>query len=205
MENTFLRLGMLTMPWWLVALAVFGGLEPNYSQWYKAVSELGAFGAANPLGMNLICLFIPGVLTVLVGVAFRALLIRHDLSTAASWWLMIFGIMFSGSAVPADLELYFDSPWTVIHAFFVLLAIVPFFIAAWKTRKVLAKLQLHSKIVTYLPWAIIPAFCLNAVLIQGGLVQRLTILITLSWVSYLSWFILSSRPVRGQSKTTAQA
>ena len=57
-------------------MAIFGYLEPNYSHYYKAVSELGAFGARNWIAMNIICLFMTGVLAVMAGIAFRKLSIK---------------------------------------------------------------------------------------------------------------------------------
>jgi hypothetical protein len=94
----------------------------------------------------------------------------------------------SGAAVPADMDLYFKSPWTVVHAFFVFLGVIPFGIAAWETHRILSKLNLKSTFISYFPLLIIPVFFLHGVLAQGGLVQRLTILIVLVWVSYLSWY-----------------
>jgi hypothetical protein len=91
---------------------------------------------------------------------------------------------------PADMELYFQSHWTLAHAFFVLFSIIPFIGAAWKTPKALKQLNINSKVISYLSLLIIPAFLMHGALNQGGLVQRATIVIVLFWVSYLSWCLL---------------
>jgi hypothetical protein len=181
--------GVLAAPWWLITVGVFGYLEPDYSHYYKAVSELGAFGASNWIAMNIICQFTTGALVVISGISFRQLSVLTGVSKNASFWLIITGVMLAGAAVPADMELYFKSPWTIAHAFFVMLGVIPFFITAWKTPEVLSLSGVNSKFINYFPLAIIPAFSLHAFVEQGGLVQRLTILIVLAWVSYLSWVL----------------
>jgi hypothetical protein len=99
--------------------------------------------------------------------------------------------MLAGAAVPADMDLYFESPWTLVHAFFVLLGVIPFLVAAWKTHSIFKTLHQQSRFLCYFPWLIVPVFLLHGVLEQGGLVQRLTILIVLVWVSALSWRLLN--------------
>lgn len=191
MVNKYLNYaGVLAAPWWLASIGVFGYLEPNYSHLYKAVSELGAFGASNWIAMNLFCLFATGVLVVIAGLSFKKASKAANVSHQASFWVVLTGIMFAGTAIPADMELYFESPWTIAHAFFVLLGVIPFFVAAWKTPKALRRLGIESKFISYFPLAIIPTFLMHGFVQQGGLVQRATILILLIWVSYLSWILL---------------
>ncbi len=190
MRKSLLRLGILATPWWAVTLLLFGALEPGYSHLYHAASELGAFGASNPLAMNVACFFLTGAFVALSGLGFMGYLRSRGESRAAGWWLAILGVMLAGAAVPADMELYFQSPWTVIHAFFVLFGVVPFLIAAWQTHSVLGRLGHPSRFLSYFPWLILPVFLLHGFLSQGGLVQRLTILIVLIWVSALSWHLL---------------
>ena len=171
-------------------MLLFGALEPGYSHLYNAASELGAFGASNPLAMNLVCFFLTGAFVAASGLGFVGHLRARGESRAAGWWVVVLGVMLAGAAVPADMELYFQSPWTVVHAFFVLLGVVPFLIAAWLTGSVLRRLGKRSRFLNYFPWLIILAFMLHGFLSQGGLVQRLTILIVLTWVSALSWHLL---------------
>lgn len=190
MEKILIRAGVLAAPWWVVTLLLFGALEPNYSHLYKAVSELGAFGATNALSMNVFCFFLTGALVTAAGAGFKSVLKNNGLSTSSSWWLIILGVMLAGAAVPADFKLYFESPWTLVHAFFVMLGVIPFLIASWKTHYILKRLNISSIFISYWPLLIVPTFFLHGVLKQGGLVQRLTILIVLLWVSYLSWVIL---------------
>jgi len=190
MRKYLFMLGILATPWWVFTVLLFGELQPGYNHFYHAASELGAFGASNPLAMNIFCFFLTGVFVALAGLGFVNYLQSRQESRTAGWWVFILGVMLAGAAVPADIELYFHSPWTVVHAFFVLLGVIPFFIAAWKTHSVLRRLGEQSKFLCYFPWAIVPAFALHGLLSQGGLVQRLTILIVLVWVSVLSWRLL---------------
>jgi hypothetical membrane protein len=195
MEKNMLRMGMAATPWWIVTLLLIGSLQPNYSHLYKAVSELGALDAQNPFTMNILCLFFTGALGVFGGVALRSFFLSNDVSTWSAWWIIVYGAMLSGTAVPADLNLHFKNPLTIIHAFFALFGVVPFLVAAWKVPRGLAKLNLKSKVITYFPWLIIPTFFMHGVVEQGGLVQRLSILITLVWVGYVFWFVSKSRYV----------
>jgi len=190
MRKKLFVLGILVTPWWVFTVLLFGELQPGYSHLYHAASELGAFGASNPLAMNVLCFFLTGAFVAVMGVGFISYLQSHGESRAAGWWVFILGVMLAGAAVPADMELYFESPWTVVHAFFVLLGVLPFLIAAWLTHSVLKRLGEPSKFLSYFPWSILPAFMLHGFLSQGGLVQRLTILIVLVWVSALSWHLL---------------
>jgi len=140
--------------------------------------------------MNVFCLSTTGILVVMAGIQFREVSKTANISPNASLWLVITGIMFAGTAIPVDMELYFESPWTVAHAFFVLLGVIPFFVTAWKTPKALKRLGIESKFISYFPLAIIPTFLMHGFIQQGFLVQRTTILILLVWVSYLSWVLL---------------
>lgn len=194
--------GVFAAPWWLVSIGVFGYLEPNYSHLYKAVSELGAFGASNWIEMNVFCLFATGVLVVIAGLSFGKVLRAASISNGAPFWLVLTGIMFAGTAVPADMELYFKSPWTVAHAFFALLGVIPFFVTAWRSPKALKLLGIESKFISYFPLAIIPTFLMHGFVQQGGLVQRATILILLVWVSYLSWILLPQ--LKSHNKSSEQ-
>jgi len=200
-ERRLFQLGILAAPWWALTLLLFGALEPGYSHLYHAASELGAFGAGNPLAMNVVCFFMTGALVALSGLGFMRYLRSRGESRAAGWWVLVLGIMLAGAAVPADMELYFQSPWTVVHAFFVVLGVLPFLVAAWKTHGVLRRLGEPSRFLSRFPWLILPAFLLHGFLSQGGLVQRLTILIVLVWVSALSWHLLKrSDPYVGTGK-----
>ncbi len=189
MNKNLIFLGVLSTPWWVITLSIFGYLEPNYSHAYKAVSELGAFGASNWLAMNIICLFMTGLLVIFSGLGFRQISTANNVAKGASFWVIATGVMLAGAAIPADMDLYFKSPWTIAHAFFVMLGVIPFFIAAWKTPKVLKIIGIQSVFIRFLPLAIMPTFMLHAFVNQGGLVQRATILIVLVWVSYLSWLL----------------
>lgn len=190
MRNHLFKFGIAATPWWIATLLLFGALQPGYSHLYNAASELGAFGASNPLAMNILCFFLTGAFVALAGLGFVRYLKSEAQSPAAGWWVFALGVMLAGAAVPADMDLYFESPWTVVHAFFVLLGVIPFLVAAWKTHAVLRVLHQQSRFLAYFPWLIVPVFLLHGILDQGGLVQRLTILVVLVWVGALSWHLL---------------
>jgi len=196
-------------------MLLFGELQAGYSHLYHAASELGAFGASNPLAMNVLCFFLTGAFVASAGLGFMKYLQSRGESRAAGWWVFILGAMLAGAAVPADMEQKFQSPWTLVHAFFVLLGVLPFLIAAWKSNSVLKRLGERSKFLNYFPWLIIPTFLLHGFLNQGGLVQRLTILLVLLWVGALSWHLLklldsrnqalnSQAPLAGATQSSAQ-
>ncbi|WMW81810.1 DUF998 domain-containing protein [Undibacterium cyanobacteriorum] len=189
MRKNLLKFGTLSLPWWIVSLAIFAALEPGYSHLYNAVSRLGAFGASNALAMNIVCFLGTGLLVCCAGLGFRSELQSRGYSDSAANWTIVLGLMLAGAAVPADFQQNFQSPWTVIHAFFVMLAVIPFLIAASKTTVVLQQMNMHSKFLKLWPWLIVPVFCLHALLQQRGLVQRLSIVVVLTWVSYLSWHL----------------
>lgn len=189
MPTHLLKLGILSLPWWMISLAIFAALEPGYSHLYNAVSRLGAFGARNALGMNIICFLGTGVLVICTGFGFRHQLQTRGHADSAGNWTIVLGVMLAGATVPADFQQNFQSPWTLIHAFFVMLAVIPFLIAASKTTTILQQINMPSKFLKLWPWLIIPVFCLHALLQQRGLVQRLSIVVVLTWVSYLSWHL----------------
>lgn len=85
-KNVFV-LGILVTPWWLFTVLLFGELQPGYSHLYHAASELGAFGASNPLAMNVLCFFLTGALVALAGLGFIAHLQSRGESGAAGWWV----------------------------------------------------------------------------------------------------------------------
>lgn len=83
----------------LLAIVVFGMLDPAYSHATKAVSELGATGAPNQLAWNLIGFLGVGVLLAAFG--WR---LGGELGDApARWLLALFGAAFAATAIPADM------------------------------------------------------------------------------------------------------
>jgi hypothetical membrane protein len=71
--NPFMS-GIVATPWWILTILLFGELQPSYSHLYDAASELGAFGASNPLAMNILCFFLTGAFVALAGLGFIAYL-----------------------------------------------------------------------------------------------------------------------------------
>jgi hypothetical membrane protein len=85
-----------TATFWL-ALFAFGAARPGYSQFTKAVSELGAIGAPHALAWNLVGFITPGLLLALCGAGIAVML---ELRGGALWWLLVAsGLAFAGTGV----------------------------------------------------------------------------------------------------------
>lgn len=85
-----------TVVFW-AALLVFGALRPGYSQFTKAVSELGAIGSSHALAWNLIGFILPGLLLAHGGARIASIL---DRPRGGSWWaLVLTGLGFAGTGV----------------------------------------------------------------------------------------------------------
>ncbi|HEX8308837.1 MAG TPA: DUF998 domain-containing protein [Allosphingosinicella sp.] len=93
-------LGLAASVLFFLALSAFGALDPAYSHTTKAVSELGSVGAPNQLSWNLIGFLAVGVLLALFGWRLGG---RVD-DRAAKWSLMLFGLSFAATAIPADMN-----------------------------------------------------------------------------------------------------
>jgi len=99
------------------ALLVFGALRPGYSQFTKAVSELGAIGAPHALAWNLVGFILPGLLLAHGGARIASAL---DRPLGGSWWALVFaGLAFAGTgvfpAVIVDGNPAMRSPLTMGH------------------------------------------------------------------------------------------
>jgi hypothetical protein len=119
-EEKMLWASLGAAPLFIGGLLVFGALTPGYSHLHRSVSELGALHTQWGLWFDLTGLFIPGILQA--GVAWE---LRHRLRMAGakSFWatgLFGFSLMFALTAVPADFQRKFASPWTWAHAVFAL-------------------------------------------------------------------------------------
>ncbi|MDO8297158.1 MAG: DUF998 domain-containing protein [Caulobacter sp.] len=83
-----------------ILLIVFAALDPSYDHGTKAISELGAVGAANPLAWNLTGFL--GVGLLLAGFGWGLGRSVADRFTGAM--AMLFGLAFAATAIPADME-----------------------------------------------------------------------------------------------------
>lgn len=96
-ERRTLVLGAAAAGVFWVALFAFGAARSDYTQFTKAVSELGAFGAPHALAWNLIGFITPGLLLAACGAGIATTL---EGRRGALWWLFVGGgLGFAGTGV----------------------------------------------------------------------------------------------------------
>lgn len=192
-----LRAGLLGGPLFVASLLIFGSLEPGFSHFHQAVSELGAWGVRWSLCFDFFGLFLPGLLAFGVAWELRRMLRQAGARARSATGLMIWATMIALTAVPADFERKFDSPWTWVHAFFVLgnalvfFAVIPGCAMSLRILGASKAATMTFVLLGYLPLAEIPLYALLPN--TPGIVQRLMILTTLLAVTWLSWVLLRLR------------
>ena len=106
------------------ALFGFGALRPGYSQFTRAVSELGAVGAQNALAWNLVGFIVPGLLVAYDGARIARAL--QPSRRVFRWLLVLAGAAFAGTgvfpAVIVDGAPVMQAPSTVGHVVMLLLS-----------------------------------------------------------------------------------
>jgi hypothetical membrane protein len=200
--------GLLGAPLFILSLIAFGSLDPNYSHAHRAVSRLGAFGAPLFWLFDFFGLFLPGLCIAGVAVELRrAERAARKPVTWSSAGLIAFGFMQALTAVPADFQHMFQSPWTMAHAFFVTAPVLLFFLSVWGCGRSLARLGASRsavgvfRVLGYLP---IAEFLLYGVMKDApGLVQRLTIVTVHASSAWLSWVLIGISSSRGGLKSDA--
>jgi hypothetical membrane protein len=122
---------LATMVFW-PALLLFGAIRPDYSQFTRAVSALGAIGAPNALAWNMLGFIAPGLLLAWAGTS-----IAESVGDRYRplWWLFLgAGAGFAGTGVfPAVMvghKPIMDSPLTMGHVVMSLVAAVCWLAAA---------------------------------------------------------------------------
>ena len=186
--------GLLGAPLFILSLIVFGRLTPGYSHSHSAVSRLGAFGAPLFWLFDLIGLFLPGLFIAGVAVELRRAEAARDSLTWSSTGLLVFGLTQALTAVPADFQRMFQSPWTTAHAFFVTVPVLLFFLVVWGCGRSLSSLGASRsavgmfRVLGYLP---IAEFLLYGLVKDApGLVQRLMIITVHASSAWLSWVLI---------------
>ena len=124
-RRELLAAGLCGAPLFVLSVIVFGLLNPGYSHAHRAVSRLGGMDAPLFWAFDLIGLFVPGLLIAGVAIELRRAERDAGVVTWSSAGLVWFGFMHALTAIPADFQRMFKSPWTWAHAFF---AIVPAFL-----------------------------------------------------------------------------
>ena len=98
------------------------------------------------------------------------------------------------TAVPADFQRMFQSPWTMVHTFFVTVPVLLFLLVVWGCGHSLLNLGASRsaagvfRLLGYLP---IAEFLLYGVLKDSpGLIQRLMIITVHASSAWLSWVLI---------------
>jgi hypothetical membrane protein len=204
-----LRAGLWGAPIFLASLFIFGALTPGYSHLHQAVSELGGQGTPWGAWFNGFGFFLPGALATGVALEFRRQLRTAGAETRWATGLVIYTVMLALSAIPADFQRMFASPWTSVHAFFVLgNAMVLFTVLPGCTKALCALGASRQAANIFLALGYLPAaeFFLYGVFRETpGLVQRLMIVtahVTIAWLS--GTLIRLARP-DGEIRTAPRA
>lgn len=172
------------------ALGVLAALDPTYSHLTNAVSELGAVGAPNQLAWNLIGFVAVGLLLA----AFGRGLGREIATPSASGLLILFGLAFAFTAIPADMS-DLGSPGSTAHIV-ASQAVLLFWALA------LVRLLFVRRAGPALRWiaAVALALAVGAIIVRGlealqpGLSQRLSFAVVFGWVAATSLVLLRRAP-----------
>lgn len=92
--------GLLSVLVLVIALLVFGILNPHFSFWEDYISKLGAKGEPNALWFNAIGFILVGLFLFAFGLGYGKLLNDQLLSLLLS----LFGLGFACTAIPIDME-----------------------------------------------------------------------------------------------------
>lgn len=172
------------------ALGVFAALDPTYSHLTNAVSELGAVGAPNQLAWNLIGFIAVGLLLA----AFGRGLGREITTPSAGGLLILFGLAFAATAIPADMS-DLGSPGSTAH-----IVASQAVLLLWALA--LVRLLFVRRAGPALRWiaAVALALAVGAIVVRGlealqpGLSQRLSFAVVFGWVAATSMVLLRRAP-----------
>ena len=180
------------------ALFVFAASYPGYSQYHKAISELGAFGAPHALAWNVIGFIAPGVLLAVCGAGLAQAIERSGRHSAVYWLLVTSGVGFAGAGlIPTEMREgspFMRSPFTLGHVLMTLLSGIPWVIAAFLLIGQVKRNPAweHSqRIVIILAMACVAGLAVNilapaipVLAHRPGLAQRI------SFGIYFAWFLI---------------
>ena len=103
-------LGLLSVVVLILALLVFGFLNPSFSFLHDFISKLGAKGEPNALWFNIIGFIVVGLLLFAFGLSYGSLL-RDKL---LAFFLALFGLGFAFTAIPIEIESS-NTPYSKAH------------------------------------------------------------------------------------------
>lgn len=184
------RTGLAAAGLFAGALGVFAALDPTYSHLTNAVSELGAVGAPNQLAWNLIGFIAVGLLLA----AFGRGLGREITTPSAGGLLILFGLAFAATAIPADMS-DLGSPGSTAH-----IVASQAVLLLWALA--LVRLLFVRRAGPALRWiaAVALALAVGAIVVRGlealqpGLSQRLSFAVVFGWVAATSMVLLRRAP-----------
>lgn len=184
MSYSRIHLGIFAAPLLFFSVVFFGILEPGYSHLENSVSSLGAISAQNTLIFNIFGLFLPGIFIAISFSAQYKALGHNQIDKAIYLSMIVFGLMFSGLALPMDLPPVAFAGVTM-HYVLAYSTVIPFLFSALlyahRQRKQLAKK----------PWALILPLGFILIDIAGkwdvpsGLLQRGLLACIFLWVALL--------------------
>lgn len=183
--SIFTWCGALAAPLFLVAIAVFGVMRPDFDHAHKAVSELGVFGAPHALAWNLVGFIAVGLLVAVFSWGF----FRATRSWAGLILIGLSGLAFAAAGVfPADMDNLSSasSRAHIVASFASLFAFtVGSFVLAWQFRhrdgwRIAAAISL---LLGLLAMASIP---LGETGVPPGLAQRMGFAAYLAWTETLA-------------------
>lgn len=193
--TAFLGLGASIL--FFLALAAFGALDPAYSHSTKAVSELGSVGAANQLSWNVVGFVAVGILLALFGWRLGGGLDDRP----AKWLLMLFGVSFAATAIPADMN-DLSSAGSTAHIL-ASIAVFLFWLSALlrlvRIRTRLPGMKLTT--TTALALALGSILVRASELLLPGLAQRISFVVVFGWVVVVAVLLLQS----GRTGTRVEA
>lgn len=178
-----------------IALGVFGVARTGYSQFTKAVSELGAVGAPHALAWNVLGFIVPGLLLATGGVAIATVV--DGRRGTLRWLLAGSGVAFAATGVfPAvmhDGSPLMRAPSTVGHVVMLLLSSLLWLVAIGVLLRKVAREPRRRRMLT--PFVIVTVVALAglaanvlhhsipALAHRPGLAQRL------GFAGYFLWFV----------------
>ena len=200
MDRIFVICGILAAAFLLVAVLVAGRFQPSYSHVSQAISELGARGASRAFILNYFGLVPTGIFTLIFSLAmFRQLKGSTALNISSSL-VVIVGIarLFAG-IFPCDPGCYpIETISGRVHAISGMLALfagslAPLLMAKGLKKKQSQVLYLLSIMLGVISFILFLALISKTWLVYFGLIQRLLLILTYTWIVAVAIQILQSR------------
>jgi hypothetical membrane protein len=174
-------IGLGATLWFALSLFGFAALQPGYSHFTKAVSELGVDGAANALAWNIVGFGGTGLLLAWFGWRYGRLVLPG--TSWAAIWLAVSGLAFAANGVfPANMSNWW-APVTIAHISMSLLVQLAWFVGVYPVYG-LRRTRWNGLVTltTWTIWALVAVFMLRFVPgLLPGLTQRLAFAVYFAW------------------------